>query len=169
MSRPRPRRASMPGATAGKIAWRPVAERVALVMVDTNEGRFYERTLQCLRDQTRRPDRIVVVDNASTDGSPEMIEERFPEAELIRAGRNVGFAVANNIGVRAAEDCDWVVLLNADAYPEPRWLEALLDAAQRRPEFDFFACRMMRANQPGELDGAGDVFHVAGLAWRRDY
>ena len=138
-------------------------------MVDYNQGSFFERTLGLLRDQTRRPDRVVVVDNASTDGSPEEIEERHPEVEVIRLGRNAGFARANNAGVRAAADCGWVVLLNADAYPEPRWLEELLDAARRRPECASFASRMMQADEPKLLDGAGDLYHVSGLAWRRDH
>ncbi len=144
-------------------------ERVAIVMVDYNQGHFFERTLGLLREQTRRPDRILVVDNASSDGSPDAIEARFTEVEVLRLGRNAGFARANNAGVRAAEDCGWVALLNADAYPAPRWLEGLLDAARRRPEFASFSSRMMQADEPELLDGAGDLYHVSGLAWRRDH
>lgn len=144
-------------------------ERVAVVLVDTNEGRFLERTLPLLREQTRRPDRVLVVDNDSSDGSPERIERDFSEVEVLRLGRNAGFAVANNIGVRHAEDCDWVVLLNADAYPDREWLAALMDAAARRRDCASFASRMMSERVPGELDGSGDVFHVSGFAWRRDH
>jgi GT2 family glycosyltransferase len=145
------------------------ADRVAVVLVDTNEGRFLERTLPLLREQTRRPDRVIVADNASTDGSPEWIARDFPEVELVPLGRNAGFAVANNVGVRHADDCDLVVLLNADAYPDRDWLAALVDAAARRPDCASFASRMMRATVPGELDGSGDVYHVSGFAWRRDH
>jgi len=105
--------------------------RVAVILLDTNEGEHLMRTLQCLREQTRAPDRILVLDNASTDGSPTLIEQRFPEAELIRLGRNMGAAAANNVGARAAADCDWIALLNADAHPEPDWLEALLATAEQ--------------------------------------
>lgn len=140
--------------------------RVAVIIVDTNEGGFLPKTLDLLATQTRPPDRTIVVDNASTDGSPEMIEERYPHVEVVRLGRNAGFAGANNEGARRADDCDWVVLLNADAFPEPEWLESLLRAAGERPEFAFFASRMMKARVPSELDGAGDAYHVNGLSFR---
>ena len=144
-------------------------ERVAVVLVDTNEGRFLDRTLPLLREQTRPPDRVIVVDNDSSDGSPERIEKEFPEVELMRLGRNAGFAVANNLGVEHAADCEWVVLLNADAYPDREWLGALMDAAARRRDCSFFASRMMSERVPEELDGSGDVLHVSGFAWRRDH
>ncbi len=58
-------------------------------------------------------------------------------------------------------------MLNPDAFPEPRWLEALLQAAAAHPEFSFFASRQLQANAPHLLDGAGDALHISGLAWRR--
>src|SRR5216117_1356226 len=125
--------------------------RAAVILVDTNDGRFLERTLSLLREQTVAPARTIVADNASTDGSPAMVEERFPEVEVLRLGRNAGFAAANNAAVAHADDCEWIALLNPDAYPETRWLEALLDAADRHPEFGFFASRMVLAADDEEL------------------
>lgn len=141
--------------------------RVAVLMVDFNEGRFLPRSLAALREQTRRPDRILLADNASTDGSPEMVEREFPEVEVIRLGRNAGFAGANNAAARAAAGCDLIALLNADAFPEPDWLAALVEAAEARPDVAVFASRMFTAHDPELLDGAGDDFHVSGLVWRR--
>lgn len=143
--------------------------RVAAILVDFNEGPLLDKTLRLLREQTRRPDRIIVVDNDSSDGSPDEIERSFPEVEVLRLGRNAGLAVANNTGARAAEDCDWLLLLNPDAFPEPGCVEALLAATREEPAYDVLACRMMRATAPEELDGVGDAYHVSGLAWRRDH
>jgi GT2 family glycosyltransferase len=112
---------------------------------------------------------VIVVDNASVDGSVEGVEHRHPAVEVIRLDRNVGFGAANNIGVQAASDCTWVALLNPDAFPEPRWLEALLDVARVEPDYSFFASRLLLADDPGKLDGTGDVYHVSGLAFRRDH
>ena len=145
------------------------ASRVAAVLVDYNEGRFLEKSLPALAAQTRPPDRTILVVNLAEDGSVEMVRERFPWVEVIELDRPSGFAVANNVGIRAADDCDWVALLNPDVYPEPDWLESLLRSAGEHPDFAVFGSRLRRVHEPGLLDGTGDMFHVAGLSWRRDY
>jgi GT2 family glycosyltransferase len=146
-----------------------MAGRVAVVIVNLNAGALLERSLAALARQTVPPARTIVVDNASTDGSADGIEQRHEGVEVIRNAENVGFAAANNQGVAAAADCDWVALLNPDAFPEPDWLAALLEAARRRPAYAFLGSRLLRADAPDEVDGAGDAYHVSGMAWRRDH
>lgn len=97
------------------------------------------------------------------------LEERFPWVEVVRSSENLGFAGGNNLAVRMAESCDYVCLLNPDAYAEPDWLAQLLRAAGEHPEFSFFGSRLVDADDAGRLDGTGDVYHVSGLAWRRDH
>jgi GT2 family glycosyltransferase len=143
--------------------------RVAVVVVNWNGGDVLTRCLDALAGQVVSPARILVVDNASTDGSADRLEERHRRVEVLRLAGNVGFAAANNLAVRAVDDCDWVALLNPDAFPEPGWLEALLRAAADEPEFEFFASRLLQAGSPDTLDGAGDALHANGLAWRRDH
>jgi GT2 family glycosyltransferase len=142
--------------------------QVAVVVVNFNGGAIVERSLEALGSQSRAPDRTIVVDNASSDGSPDRIAARFPAVDLIRLDRNAGFAGGNNIGVRAAEGCEWVALVNPDAFPEPTWLERLLAEATTRPEYAFFGSLLLRADAPEEVDGTGDAYHVGGMAWRRD-
>ncbi|HTP95513.1 MAG TPA: glycosyltransferase family 2 protein [Burkholderiales bacterium] len=142
---------------------------VAVVIVNYNGGDFIERCLAALSQQTLAPRRVVVVDNASSDGSAERIERDHPEVQLIRLGRNAGFAAGNNAGIAQAADCEWIACLNPDAYAEPDWLARLLAGAAANPGFAFFGCRMVRADDPGRLDGTGDVYHTSGLAWRRDH
>jgi GT2 family glycosyltransferase len=145
------------------------AARAAVIIVNYNGGQHVERTLESLVHQTRRADRVIVVDNASSDGSPERVAERFPAVELIRAGGNVGFAKGNNIGLDAAADCDWIVTLNPDAFPEPEWLERWLAAAERSRDYAFFGCLMLAAGRENQLDGVGDIYHASGLAWREGF
>jgi N-acetylglucosaminyl-diphospho-decaprenol L-rhamnosyltransferase len=78
---------------------------------------------------------------------------------------NTGFAAANN---RAAADsrADFLVLLNPDAVAEPSWLETLIVTARGSPDIASVGSLQVRLDDPGVLDGAGDVWHVAGLAWR---
>jgi GT2 family glycosyltransferase len=142
--------------------------RIALVIVNFNGLGQIARCLESVGGQTLKPARTIVVDNGSTDGSVELIRERYPEAEVVLAGANIGFAAANNRGARRAADCEWLALLNPDAFPEPSWLEALVRAAQENPQFSGVGSHMRRAGVVGELDGTGDVYHVGGMAWRRD-
>jgi GT2 family glycosyltransferase len=145
------------------------AERVGVVIVNYNAAGFLDRALEALAGQTRAPDRVIVVDNASADGSAEDLERHYAGVELIRLTKNVGFAAANNAGIWAAAECDWVALLNPDAFPEPDWLEQLVAAAQRESGYSFFASRLLLADEPHKVDGTGDVYHVSGLAFRRDH
>jgi GT2 family glycosyltransferase len=142
--------------------------RVGVVVVNKNAGPHLAETLATLDEQTVRPHRVIVVDNASDDGSLAGLQERFPSVELVRSETNIGFAAANNLAVRMCDDCAFVALLNPDAFPEPRWLEALLDAADAHPECGFFGSRLVLAADPAVLDGTGDRYHVCGTAWRRD-
>src|SRR5690606_3819880 len=107
--------------------------------------------------------------NASTDGSPERIAEEFPGVTLLRCERNLGFAAANNLAIRAAQECEWIALLNPDAFADENWLKELLAAAERRPECASVGSRLLRADDPGTLDGIGDVYHLSGLAWREGF
>jgi GT2 family glycosyltransferase len=80
-------------------------------------------------------------------------------------GGNLGFAVANN---RVAErsTARFLACLNPDAEAEPGWLQALVDAAGRWPEADAFGSTQLSLDRPDILDGVGDVWHAAGVAWR---
>jgi GT2 family glycosyltransferase len=135
---------------------------VAVAIVNANSGSLLRRALATLAAQTRPPDRTIVVDNASTDGSADGLD-----VEVFRQSENIGFAAANNVAARAAEGADWLVLLNPDAFPEPPWLEELLAAAVREPDFTFFASRVVQDSDPNVLDTAGDEVHVSGVAWQR--
>lgn len=142
---------------------------IAVVIVARNAGGYLERVAESLERLTLKPRRVIVVDNASTDGAVDALAERHPDLEVLRPGRNLGFAAANNEAVRAAGDCEWVALLNPDAFPESGWLAALVEAAREHPDCAMIGSRLDRATAPGELDGSGDVYHVSGLAWRRDH
>ena len=142
---------------------------VVVLVVNWNAGPLLGRCLESLATQSRPPDRIIVVDNASSDDSLGLAAPYLGGAEVIRLNENVGFARANNLAARAAGEADALVLLNPDAFPEPGWLAALVDAAGRFPEFAAFASQMRLDAKPERLDGAGDSYHVSGRAWRNGH
>jgi GT2 family glycosyltransferase len=100
----------------------------------------------------------ICVDNGSTDGSDRLIEERFPNVELMRTGANLGFAGGNNVGIRRAlgRDADWVLLLNNDAVAELDLASALDRAARARPDAGLLACKVLSEDgQTVQYAGAG--------------
>lgn len=108
-----------------------------MVVVAYNEERHIRRCLESLRSQSERDFETIVVDNASTDRTGAIIDEEFPEVSHVRLPENVGFALGNNEGFRRARG-SVVVLLNADAWAPPPWLEALLGPLREGP--DTLAC-----------------------------
>jgi len=140
--------------------------KASVIIVNWNGERFIERCLAALAVQTLKPHEIIVVDNASTDGSLEIVR-RFPDVRVIALDQNTGFARGNNLAIKtASEESTWIALINPDAFTEPRWMEELLVAAQSNPEFDVFCSQLINADNPKLLDGAGDTYHWSGLAWR---
>jgi GT2 family glycosyltransferase len=100
---------------------------VTVVVVTWQGAHLLPRCLDSLREQTL-PHRVVVVDNASTDGTAELLAAR-PEVDVVRADRNLGFAGGVQLGIDRV-DTEFVALLNNDAVADPRWLERLVAAAR---------------------------------------
>ncbi len=76
---------------------------------------------------------IIVVDNASTDGSAELVEREYSEVTLVRSKANLGFARANNLGIKRATG-DWLALVNSDVVVHPGCFDELVNAMEARPE-----------------------------------
>lgn len=140
--------------------------KVALIIVNYNSGGMLARCLESVYGQTRQPDRVIVVDNASTDDSLARAGSGWMHLDILQMEHNIGFAAANNRALDRCGQFDCVALLNPDAFPEPGWLAALLSAAEELPEAGSFASCMVKADDPSLLDGAGDAYHVSGLVWR---
>lgn len=106
---------------------------VAAVVVTYNRRELLAEALTALGAQTRVPDRVVVVDNASADGTAAMVAERFPDADLLTLPRNVGGAGGFSAGIARALDggAGLLWLLDDDTVPEPGALEALLNAREK--------------------------------------
>lgn len=140
---------------------------ITVVIVNWNCGVLLTKCLQHLEHQTVLPDRILVVDNASSDNSAASAEV-FTNVTVHRLDENLGFAGGNNLAL-AECDTEFVALLNPDAFPDPRWLEHLLAAAGANPEVAAFGSRQMCFDSIEILDGIGDIYHISGLVWRNRY
>lgn len=141
--------------------------RVAVIIVHWNSWDVLARCLDALALQTWRDFSVTIVDNASSLPMPEQLLERCPGAVLVQSTTNLGFAAANNLAVRLhSGNSEWLALLNPDAFPQPDWLEQLMQASAAAPECAVFASRQIDATHPELLDGDGDAYHISGRAWR---
>ncbi|AEG33302.1 glycosyl transferase family 2 [Thermus thermophilus SG0.5JP17-16] len=109
-----------------------MSERVCAVIVTYNRKELLRECLKAVLSQTRPPDHVLVVDNASTDGTPEMLQEAFPQVEVLRLPENQGGAGGFHEGMKRAyeQGFDWLWLMDDDTIPRAKALEALLEAAR---------------------------------------
>lgn len=133
---------------------------VMVVVVTWDGAHLLPGCLDSLRAQTAAH-RVLVVDNASTDGTATLLASTYPEVEVVALDRNTGFAG----GVSAALerlDTRYVALLNNDAVAEPQWLaesRAMLDA---EPGCAGVTAKMLLSDRPGVLNNAGVVLLATG-------
>lgn len=142
---------------------------VAAIVVCWNSGPYIERCLEAIQAQTVPFRRVILIDNGSEDSAVYTTLGVRLGIEVLHMERNLGFAAANNLGVAHAQDCEYVALVNPDAFLEPDWLEQMLIGARRYGSAASFASILYMDHDPRLLDGAGDIYHVSGLAWRAEH
>lgn len=152
---------------AGKARLKP-APTISVVIVTFQSADTLTRCLSALTAQTFTDFEVLIADNASTDGAPQVAVAADPALRLLPMGDNLGFAAANNRAAQAAAG-RWLVLLNPDAYPEPDWLEQLLACASAHPKARCFTSRQLMAKDPSRLDGLGDAMTGIGFPYRSGY
>lgn len=108
--------------------------KLSIVIVNWNTRRLLEACLGSLfESRSAWPFEVWVVDNASVDGSRDLVREKFPQARLIANRENAGFARANNQAIRQSAG-EYVLLLNPDTVVQPGALQALVDFLEARPQ-----------------------------------
>lgn len=140
---------------------------VTVIIVNWNGGDMLIECLSRIITQSLAPVQILVMDNASTDGSAQRAA-KIPGVDVHFSDQNIGFAAANNRGIKAST-ADFVALINPDAFAEPDWLKCLVDKAILHPDVAALgSCQLVHGND-GVIDGTGDVYHWSGLVWRRGH
>lgn len=109
------------------------ADFVSITIVTYNSGRFIKRCLESVLDQRYAAKEIIVVDNASTDGTIDILEQFSDRCRIILNEENVGFAAAQNQAILLARG-DWVLTLNPDVLLLPDFIEALVAAGNIDPK-----------------------------------
>ena len=116
---------------------------VSVVIVVWNAKKYVLQCLESLRNHCGSVcDEVIIVDNASTDGSPELVAERFPEFTLIRNSENLGFAKANNIGI-AHSSGSYVCLVNSDVEFVEDCISPLIEYLSANPAVGMVGPKML--------------------------
>ena len=144
----------------------------SVIIPNWNGGHFLPTCLDALAKQTYSTVEVIVVDNASQDGSQALIREQYPVVSLIELGENRGFTGGCNVGIEAAKGA-FVALLNNDTEVDPGWVEAVVNAFERHDDVGIVASKMLLFDRRDHLHTAGDYFTVDGRAgnrgvWQRD-
>src|SRR5580704_15171073 len=134
---------------------------ISCIVVNWNRRELLRACLESLARQEYPHIEVIVVDNGSTDGSPETVTKALPSAHLIRNATNRGFCAANNQGIAAAGG-EFVALLNNDAEANPQFLTALLRVFDGHPEVGMAAAKIVVWEDAGLIDKAGHLIYPDG-------
>src|SRR5580700_3233473 len=120
--------------------------RISIVIVTWNGKRYAAECLDSLQAYINDPSvEVIVVDNASTDGTPELVRDSYPGVILIRNEKNLGFAKGNNVGIQRSTG-EHVCLINSDVRVHDGCIERLVDYMEQNPRIGLLGPKMMGAD-----------------------
>lgn len=140
---------------------------VAVIVLNWNGKDSLKPCLDSLLAQSLQCS-VIVVENGSSDGSLEYLQENYPQVQLIVNQINLGFAGGANCGIREVirSRFDYVALLNNDAYADKDWLKNLISILDDQAEVGIVTCKLIHADKV-RLDSTGDQYTVWGLPYPR--
>jgi GT2 family glycosyltransferase len=127
--------------------------KVYLILVTYNGSSWIQKCLKSIENSDYKLS-VIVVDNASTDNTCQIIQSKFDKFRLIKLEQNLGFGQANNLGIKMAynEGADYIFLLNQDAYIEKHTISSLILAHENNSNFDLIS--------PIHLNGSGESLDI---------
>lgn len=130
---------------------------VSIIVLNWDQPDLTLACLDTLAGIDYAPFEIIVVDNGSSDGSPAIIRDRYPDVRLIENGINLGFSEGNNIGIRDAlsRRADYILLLNNDTVVDPGFLKALIQVAESDSQIGVVTPKIYYFNNPTKIWCAG--------------
>lgn len=136
-------------------------QKVTIVIPNYNGKHFMEPCLASLEKQSTKDFRILIVDNASSDGSIEYMKENYPEIDVIALDKNYGFSKAVNVGIQNSKT-PYVILLNNDTTVDEHYVEEMVHAIEQSPRIFSVSSKMIQMYHPDLIDSAGDLYTLVG-------
>lgn len=137
-----------------------------VVIPNYNGIKYIEACLESLFTGTNTDFEVIMVDNASKDGSLELVKKRFPQVTLIENEENAGFDKAVNQGILASKT-PYVILLNNDTRVELSFVHELEKAIEKGRNIFSASAKMIALHDKEKLDDAGDYYCALGWAFAR--
>ena len=137
--------------------------KATIVIPNYNGKHFLQPCLQSLEHQSCSDFEILIVDNCSTDGSVEYLQEFYPDIRTISLDKNYGFSRAVNEGIRHSNS-PYVLLLNNDTTVDKYFVENMIRAIERSPRIFSVSSKMIQMYHPELIDSAGDLYTIVGWA-----
>lgn len=141
---------------------------VSVIIVTYNSASCIEACLDSLFKLTHLSFEIIVCDNASTDGTQELIHATYSSVVLVESTTNLGFAAANNRGVERATG-RYLAFLNPDTVVEDGWLYPLLNALESDSSIGAVTPMLVFSNDPDRINACGNDIHLSGITYCKDY
>src|SRR6266852_5509172 len=135
---------------------------MAVVVVTHQSADHLPVLAGALEDQLRKGDELVIVDNASTDGTPEIARSSFGSASVLESATNLGFAGGCHAGAEVTR-APLLLFLNPDSRPHPDCLARLRRAAAEHPDWGAWQAAVLLND--GRVNTSGGVIHFLGIGW----
>jgi len=146
----------------------PAQPSVSIIVIAFNNRHYIDACLQSLCAQAYDNYEIIVVDNASSDGSADYVEAHYPTVRLIRSAANLGFGGGNNLGARHATG-DYLVFINMDTVVHQHWLTPLVQTLQDNPDIGMATSKILLLDSPDRINTCGNTIHIAGFGYLRGW
>lgn len=144
-----------------------------VIIVSYNSSRYLPGCLESVFEHLPDECEVIVVDNASSDGSADLVKARFPNAIVIENRINAGFAAANNLAASKARG-QFLVALNPDTVVTPGWVEALIEPFGRPNTvvdvpIGATTAKILMMSRPQEINACGNSVHISGITVCRGF
>ncbi len=145
---------------------------VSVILLNYNSMKFIDPLFESLRAQTHQPVEWLLFDNGSVDGSVEYVRKRYDEISIYEMGRNTGFSLPNNEGIRKAKG-EYILTLNMDVVIERDFIAEMVSAIESDPRVGWVAPKMLKLTSEGtksaEIDCLGHHMARFRYATETDY
>lgn len=147
--------------------------KVLIVILVYNGAEYLRDCLSSLSKISYPKDKleVLIIDNASTDGSVDYIKNNWAEVRLIENQKNIGFAVGNNIGMQYAIDnnFDYIYLLNQDTVVEHDFLNRVIEIGESDLKIGAVQSKLLLYHDKGKINSTGNEIHYLGFAFAGGY
>ena len=128
---------------------------ISAIAINYNKPELSAKCIESLKKQSRQPDKILLIDNGSSDGSAQILKKRFPDIDVVENNRNESFCRACNQGISLAET-EFILLINNDVVLDENFIKIILSAIEKDNNIGIAGGKILSSNGK-YIDSAGQI------------